>query len=159
MCRSKSVSSTNSNKIKNLIKINVNNKSVSALIDSGAHMSCISETFYQESNLSKRYPLQKQEIFFAKGVSGSLLQILVKLTIPVEIGRLTVYQTFHVFQQISPDIILGIDFLREHKAVVHFSENKLLIQNGMTEVPLFDRFDKNIGLISTAGHVVLPART
>ncbi|CAC5393528.1 unnamed protein product [Mytilus coruscus] len=146
MCRSKqnkfsaqptkfiSATGLNNTKASNLIKIWVANHFGMAMVDSGATISAISADFYY-ANLQKTVPLEKAYLL-ATGASGATLRAIGQIHVTIEIGRLSMEQTFQVFENFRHSIILGLDFLDQQKARLNFDDKTLVLQSGITEVPL-----------------------
>ena len=128
----------------NRVQVSMFNLSVQALIDSGAAVSCISEEFYQyvQSNSQKAH-LQRSTIHHVKGVSGQSLLVCGEITIPIVLNRLTIHHTFQVIRKLSRPVILGVDFLSQHKTSINWSTHTLEIQGGITEVPLLTHQNKS----------------
>ncbi|CAC5394343.1 unnamed protein product [Mytilus coruscus] len=171
MCRSKqnkfsaqptkfiSATGLNNTKATNLIKIRVANHFGMAMVDSGATISAISADYYY-ANLQKKVTLEKASLL-ATGASGASLRGIGKIVVPTEIGRLTMQQTFHIFKNFRHSIILGLDFLDNQKARLNFDDKTLVLQSGMTEVPLTngDNYDNSICFISLINDEVIPSRS
>ncbi|CAG2254580.1 unnamed protein product [Mytilus edulis] len=171
MCRSKpkhfsaqpskfiSATGLNNTKASNLIKIRVANHSGMAMVDSGATISAISADFYY-ANLHKKVTLEKASLL-ATGASGASLRGIGTIEVPIEIGRLTMQQTFHIFENFTHSIILGLDFLDNQKARLNFDDKTLVLQSGITEVPLTngDNNDNSICFISLVNDEVIPSRS
>ena len=106
MCRSKqkpisaqpskliSASEVNNSFSTNLVKIRVANHPSLAMTDSGAHISAISANFYRQ-NLRNKITLEKT-FLSVSGVSGAPLKVNGKINVSIEIGRLTLQQSFYV---------------------------------------------------------------
>ena len=89
----------------------IQNKTVSALVDSGADISVMSSKFYRKLKLDDNTLTEIKS--FATSANGSHLKIHGCACIPVEIGHLQLYQKFHISPNVSQDIILGLDFLKD----------------------------------------------
>lgn len=123
----KVVGSVSSYEHQNKVKARVAGHVVSAFVDTEADISIISEKLYKKAKLHRNYPLQNS-VNFARGVTGTHLKINGQTTIPVEIGNLELHQSFHVKDQCSQDLILGLDFLKTLNAKVDFSDGNLILQ-------------------------------
>ncbi|CAC5384529.1 unnamed protein product [Mytilus coruscus] len=171
MCRSKqkhfsaqptkfiSATGLNNTKASNLIKIRVANHPGMAMVDSGATISAISADFYY-ANLQKTVPLEKAYLL-ATGASGASLRAVGQIHVTIEIGRLSMEQTFQVFENFTHSIILGLDFLDQQKARLNFDDKTLVLQSGITEVPLTngENNDNSICFISLINDEVIPSRS
>ncbi|CAC5404427.1 unnamed protein product [Mytilus coruscus] len=149
MCRSKqnkfsaqptkfiSATGLNNTKASNLIKIRVANHFGMAMVDSGATISAISADFYY-ANLQKTVPLEKAYLL-ATGASGASLRAVGQIHVTIE-----------------------IDFLDQQKASLNFDDKTLVLQSGITEVPLYtngENNDNSICFISLINDEVIPSRS
>ncbi|CAC5366824.1 unnamed protein product [Mytilus coruscus] len=171
MCRSKqnkfsaqptkfiSATGLSNTKATNLIKIRVANHFGMAMVDSGATISAISADFYY-ANLQKTVPLEKAYLL-ATGASGASLRAVGQIHVTIEIGRLSMEQTFQVFENFTHSVILGLDFLDQQKARLNFDDKTLVLQSGITEVPLTngENNDNSICFISLINDEVIPSRS
>ena len=69
----------------NTVNVSIDAKEYPALCDSGASISCISRKTYNE--FKQQYAWVPSEISVAHGVSGTLLDIQGKVTIPIVLGN------------------------------------------------------------------------
>ncbi|CAC5374987.1 unnamed protein product [Mytilus coruscus] len=130
-----------------------------AMVDSGATISSISAYFYY-ANLQKTVPLEKAYLLVT-GASGATLRAIGQIHVTIEIGRLSMEQTFQVFENFRHSIILGLYFLDNQKARLNFDDKTLVLQSGITEVPLTngDNNDNSICFISLINDEVIPSRS
>ena len=120
----------------NKVQLCIQNVSILALIDSGASISCMSTAFYDSLPPQSRSLLQKSKVLSIQGVSGRCLQVIGQITVSVVANRLNLSHTFQVIKDLPKTVILGVDFLSDHKASINWTNNTLQIQNGLTEIPL-----------------------
>lgn len=93
---------------KNLASIRVGTSLVSALLDTGASISCISEELVFQS-----FPnIKIQHSSLKSGVCGEVHKVLGQVDITIDINGLAVCHTFHVFRRLHWEIILGVDFFK-----------------------------------------------
>ena len=114
----------------------IQNVSILALIDSGASISCMSAEFYHSLPAQSRSLIQKSKVLSIQGVSGQCLQVIGQITVSVVANRLKLSHTFQVIKDLPKTVILGVDFLSDHKASINWTNNTLQIQNGLTEIPI-----------------------
>ncbi|CAC5363969.1 unnamed protein product [Mytilus coruscus] len=154
-----SATGLNNTKASNLIKIRVANHFGMAMVDSGATISAISADFYY-ANLQKTVPLEKAYLRQLAQVE-QLLRAIGQIHVTIEIGRLSMEQTFQVFENFRHSIILGLDFLDQQKARLNFDDKTLVLQSGITEVPLTngENNDNSICFISLINDEVIPSRS
>ncbi|VDI37472.1 Hypothetical predicted protein [Mytilus galloprovincialis] len=119
----------------------------------------ISADFYY-ANLHKKVTLKKASLL-ATGASGASLRGIGTIEVPIEIGRLTMQQTFHIFEKFSHSIILGLDFLDNQKTRLNFDDKTLVLQSDITEVLLTngDNYDNSICFNSLVNDEVIPSRS
>ncbi|CAC5419072.1 unnamed protein product [Mytilus coruscus] len=105
-------------------------------------------------------PLEKAYLL-ATGESGASLRAVGQIHVTIEIGRLSMEQTFQVFENFTLSIILGLDFLDQQKARLNFDDKTLVLQSGITEVPLTngENNDNSICFISLINDEVIPSRS
>lgn len=72
--KQKVVASVSNYKYQNKVNARVAGHVVSALVDTGADISIISEKMYKKAKLHRNYPLQIS-VTFARGVTGTHLKI------------------------------------------------------------------------------------
>ena len=142
----------------NTFNISIDNKEYPALCDSGASISCISRKTYNE--FRQQYALVPGEINVVCGVSGTLLDIQGKVTLPMVLGNVELIHTFYVLSRMSTStlIIIGLDFFQAHRALSDWANHVLKIQDGMTEIAFNEPIDKQC-LLRTVSKVNIPPRT
>ncbi|CAC5355711.1 unnamed protein product [Mytilus coruscus] len=95
------------------------------------------------------------------GASGASLRAVGQIHVTIEIGCLSMEQTFQVFENFTHSVILGLDFLDQQKARLNFDDKTLVLQSGITEVPLTngENNDNSICFISLINDEVIPSRS
>ena len=141
-----------------MVKVKLNKLIISALVDTGASISCISQSVFQKSGLTNNFVQSASVIQQVTGVSGTVIPISGKVTIPITINNLTLVHTFYVLPCMNYNIILGLDFLTKQSAHLNFETNSQQLQNGMTEIPIISRRNKT-HLVSTISYVTIPSKT
>ena len=142
----------------NTVNISIDTREYPALCDSGASISCISRKTYNE--FKQQYVLVPSEIIMVHGVSGTLLDIQEKVTIPIVLGNVELIHTFYVLSCMSTSmpIIIELDFFQAHHASLDLANHILKIQDGMTEIAFNEPIDKQC-LLRTVSKVNIPPRT
>ena len=116
-----------------MIKLNCNNVNCTALIDSGAGTSCMSQKVMHRLNawLEPITPGKPMRVCAADGrpllVKGSTL-------VDIELGGNIVTCSFLVLKDLPQGIILGTDFLRANNALVDFENQVVKFQNSDVQV-------------------------
>ena len=111
----------------NNLKVTMGNVNARALVDTGATVSCISTTLLDKID-PHFIEYLKSEIPFVCGVGGKQHEVTHKVKIQFSIENKPFSQTFYALQ--NPfELILGMDFISEHKAKMDF-ENSHIILDG-----------------------------
>ncbi|XP_033116961.1 UBA domain-containing protein Mud1-like, partial [Anneissia japonica] len=131
------------------IQLYVEGHKVSALIDTGANISLLSNQFRKSNKFLKSRGLQK--VFTrAKAVDGSPLDIIGCVQVNLRIGDVTLNHNFHVTSSMERPMILGWDFLRSNGAVIDLQTGVIKIADTVTSF----RTDRQVALHTC--NVVLP---
>ena len=124
------------------------------LVDSGASCSILSgRTFERLKKTSNRLQL-KQSKRHTRLLSADASPMLVSADVDVDlkIGGLSLPFTFCVIDKLDFDIILGMDFLRESRAVIDIRSNSLIIFDSVTSVPMThtseDKIVQNVSTVT-----------
>lgn len=112
------------------------------------YMKCFSED---------RFPLNASDVPLISGVAGHVTKVVGKVSLPMSVGELNFSHPFYILESMNHEVILGVDFLQEHKATVSFDSNHLVFQDSTT-VPLVSKTVKPI-YVRTVCNVFLPAKT
>ena len=115
--------------VANSIIVDINNKRINSLVDTGAAISVINGKLFESLNNSKKLKIEQSHLKNAQGAGGTLLELLGISWIPLKVGKTEICHAFYVSYDIKYDLILGVDFLNTNKAVVSFEENVLYIRN------------------------------
>ena len=62
-----------------------------------------------------------------RGVTGTHLNVIGQVTIPIEIDNVELHQSLHVTENCSLDLILGVDFLKAQHSQIDFNEGNLIL--------------------------------
>ncbi|WAR19937.1 hypothetical protein MAR_001775 [Mya arenaria] len=120
---------------KNTIPVRVLNQKVNALIDTGASVSCASKDFVKRTGLSLNH-IEPCSVRQVVGVSGSRVEVLGKIDIPVVISGVCFSYTVLVLDHFQHHLILGIDFLYDNKCFLDLGHGKLYVQEGLISASL-----------------------
>jgi len=124
----------------NLISMHVAHCRTTALVDTGAVKSVISESFY--NRLMRQHRNQVKVIEAVNGsndletANGSVLHVSVVIEADVNIGGVVQCNQFVVARNLIHHVIIGMDILRSTKAVVDIKNNLLILFDGLTAVPM-----------------------
>ena len=105
----------------NMIPITINSTSKWSLVDTGAQVSCLQYSTYTQLGLSKSSPKVNSAYSKVRGVGGSLINVLGKAMIKINIEDFEIEQEFLLLDSMHHDIILGKDFLEDNRVLLDFS--------------------------------------
>ncbi|CAC5375619.1 unnamed protein product [Mytilus coruscus] len=125
------------------INVRIGSSVIHTLVDTGAAVSVINTKTYQSLQVDKLYPVDKSDLLGVRGVNDNFIRVLGKVTLPVEIGKLTLFHDFYILDDVNMPLILGRDFMHDQKAEISFPKQVLSLQNGMTEVSLSQGQDRD----------------
>ncbi|CAC5369164.1 unnamed protein product [Mytilus coruscus] len=125
------------------INVRISSSVIHTLVDTGAAVSVINTNTYKALQVDKPYPIDKSDLLGVRGVNDNFIRVLGKVTLPVEIGKLTLFHDFYILDDVNMPLILGRDFMHDQKAEISFPKQVLSLQNGMTEVSLSQGQDRD----------------
>lgn len=136
--------------------INVGNKRIRALLDTGASITIVSQEFLGKT-CYKDSPLLSAKHPKVKGVTGNYLKVLGMLDIEIFIDGMVFVHSVHVIQDLHYSFILGLDFLRTNHANIDYATNTLNIdtKTNMHVCPII----ADTGLARAIGNVIIPKRS
>ncbi len=102
---------------KNLLKLSVCNIQTSALLDSGATISCVSLAFMQKLRPRVMPPYDTPEYPFMFGVREEKYPVIGSTVLKLFINDHVVCQPFHILNDPPTSIILGMDFLEDQTLI------------------------------------------
>ena len=151
----------------NFVQINLGKHTSKALLDTGASISCISEHVYRQS--LKNIEIMPSSLAHIVGVCGEIHRVLGQVTIPFRLDGIALEHTFQLFEKLHQPVILGMDFLRQHKAKIDLEQCTVSFQSsnssdfgsGKTEEPSICHISLGpepktcIGLVRTVSSVVI----
>lgn len=143
---------TKSHVIKNYAEITVNGAAVLALVDTGATISCVSESFLTKGGIKA---IPKYDPTMVVGFNGSKTAVLGSTEIEIEIGQVPVKQKFYVVEHLHNPCILGMDFLKTHNGKIDIENSTVTFLNGRVKLPL--QPDPKVALFRTSQSVTIPA--
>ena len=109
----------------NIIPIMINNQTVIALVDSGAQISCMSNKTFRQAGLEQTAVKLQNDIPFVKGVDGTTVNIVDKISITIRVGGLDLNQNFYILERMNHSVTLGTDFLRSHEVKIDFGKMEM----------------------------------
>ncbi len=122
-----SLTNTITHPANNFVDLSVCNIQTEAMVDTGASISVVNQSLIDmiQQTLTINPPIST----FCRGVGGTLHKFTGTVTLPLNFGTTKVYHTFHILPNCQ-HMILGIDFLHQHKTQLVFCENSLITIQG-----------------------------
>ena len=137
--------------VKNTVDVSINQKRTNALVDTGASITVISAVFLNKTSYANAI-LLKPEYHFVNGVGGSL-NVLGKLDLPITFKGATFNFPVHVVEKLPHSLIIGLDFMKEHKVTINLANNTMSFQNDAANVFMLK---SNSGIARIAKSTFLP---
>ncbi|CAC5362970.1 unnamed protein product [Mytilus coruscus] len=125
------------------INVRIGSSVIHTLVDTDATVSVINTKTYKSLLVDKSYPVDNSDLLGVRGVNDNFITVLGKVTLPVEIEKLTLFHDFYILDDVNMPLILGRDFMHDQKAQISFPKQILSLQNGMTEVSLSQDQDRD----------------
>lgn len=119
---------------------------MSMLIDSGSQITCINAKFYQENFGSKDWPKLPVKNCHIYGALGRKIQrVTEQIHIPVQVNECNTHIIALIIPKLVRCCIVGIDTLREWKAIINFSESNIqcIIENKPVVLPFRETFNSH----------------
>ena len=107
-----------------VFKINIANREVFTLFNTGASKSVMSGDTFRKLNLDSK-DLDTKNLPTVVGANGTSLGAISKINCEIEIGKKKFKQTFLVCENLTRSRILGVDFAKQHAARVHWTKQFL----------------------------------
>ena len=104
-----------------MFKINIANREVFTLFNTGASRSVMSGETFRKLNLGSKN-LDTKNLPTVVGANGTSLGAIGKINCEIVIGKKNFRQTFLVCENLTRSLILGVDFAKQHAAGVHWTK-------------------------------------
>ena len=120
----------------NCIQVTVGQLKTLCLVDTGAQISCISEKFLNQITRSEVRRLEPTDLPQIRLADGKVVPLAKKVQLQFglqqKVGRKKKEKQFlaklYVVPELTCDILLGIDFLQAHQAVIDFSQRTMALK-------------------------------
>ncbi len=120
----------------NLLDVQIRNRTVQALIDSGASVRVISLAFLNTLRPKLVTPFGKAKHSLIYGVGGHSHHVVGSVTLNLNIDSHVVSQTFHILHDPPTAVILGMDFLQAQHANLDVANQRLTLSGNRHEINL-----------------------
>ena len=109
-----------------MFKINIANREVFTLFNTGASRSVMSGETFRKLNLDSKN-LDTKNLPTVVGANGTSLGAIGKINCEIVIGKKNFRQTFLVCENLTRSLILGVDFTKQHAAGVHWTKHNSFV--------------------------------
>ena len=109
-----------------MFKINIANREVFTLFDTGASRSIMSGETFRKLNLDSKN-LDTKNLPTVVGANGTSLGAIGKINCEIVIGKKNFRQTFLVCENLTRSLILEVDFAKQHAAGVHWTKHNSFV--------------------------------
>jgi len=141
----------------NLIKIETQNTTVLALIDTGASRSCVSQRWLSHLGSGIRpSPLGPTESNTMYAADGREVKIDSKVSLDIKIKGLCIQYEFLVVRSLTQNIIFGMDFLNATQAQINCATNTVTFYDDLLAVPFLTNIRTARNVVRVSKHCVLP---
>ena len=140
----------------NIIRAKMNGRYVNLLIDTGSNRSAISWQMAKNLNLES-LPLKKGDIKRLYACNGIPINVKGQVHVNIDMQGRRFGQMFTVLDELTAGILLGCDFLQEHKAIIDMSMGCINFKQQNITVPLI-RKAEYVGIAKVLNAIEIPAR-
>ena len=109
-----------------MFKINIANREVFPLFNTGASRSVMSGETFRKLNLDSKN-LDTKNLPTVVGANRTSLGVTGKINCEIVIGKKNFRQTFLVCENLTRSLILGVDFAKQHAAGIHWTKHNSFV--------------------------------
>ena len=125
-----------------MVEVSFNNTTTLGLVDSGASISVLGETFVQQLQIGHR--VQPSNLSSIVGVGGSKHNVRGRVNLTFHIEGVPFQQEFHILSHTNQDVLLGIDFLNSNSAVIDLQGKVLSFPDKQLTVNVLSRGETTV---------------
>ena len=118
-----------------MIPLCFNNAQTNGLLDTGADISAVSQSFFNKLKVNTR-DLKPPSISFIKGAGGAVHKITAEAVLDMQIDNLKIKHRFFIVPDLHQTCILGHDFLTEYKVQISYENNTVKINDRQTQAEI-----------------------
>jgi hypothetical protein len=131
---------------RNTVMVVIKGYNTPALVDSGATISCISQTLLKRVGYNN-IKYTQSHVEYIVGVNGTQSIVLGTINIPLMMEPKIIVQTFHVISKLQYNLLLGLDFLEHNKAQIDMAVGTLTL-NYDIKLPLLNMKQASVRTVS-----------
>ena len=118
------------------------------MLDTGCGTSVVSERLIRKLGL-KILPVDEGQATSLIAANGNVLPVIGKQLLTLKIGGMSIPYEFLIVSKLTQDLILGIDFLTDTKAVIYCSDNTVCFFYDMISVNMLHKCKQIAAILST----------
>ena len=141
-----------------MFKINIANREVFTLFNTGASRSVMSGETFRKLNLDSKH-LDTKNLPTVVGANGTSQGAIGKINCEIVIGKKNFRQTFLVCENLTRSLILGVDFAKQHAAGVHWTKHNSFVLTIEGETVAETKELHNKAAVSLKKRTKLPPRS
>ena len=143
------------NLTKNTVRVTVNENVTMALVDSGAAVSCLGDSFFQKIFPNGKHLLNPCQIQKVVGIGNTQHTVLGVVELDVNFGGLTASYPFYVIQNLHHSLILGHDCMVSNNVTLNWAIRQMFIQGNLKICHL----TTNTGFARSVKSTLIPANS
>ena len=113
----------------NLINVRIYGKNVNALVDTGSSVTVVTSKLLKEIPELRRVQIVKSSHDYITVASGGRLPVRGLINIPAIINNRSVLMPAHLVDNLNKPLIIGVDFMKMHRAIIDMAKNKLRLRS------------------------------
>ena len=149
---------------RNTITVNIHNRNLQVLVDSGASVSCLSKITFDKFCKTNQLKPKISKLSNVVGVGGERHSVFGEVDCPVNIDGLIVHQKFVIVENLHHEVILGLNFMVQNHVKIDFHNRLLSVGEDAVTVSLlcdsrfgYARPSKRVTVASNS-EVIVPVR-
>jgi len=139
------------------IILSMNRMRVRMLCDTGAVCNCMSRAFYEKYMTSTTSLIPHKGHRNIVTANDSTLTTVGKVRATFKVGGCLLSADFYVFDKLTQDVILGMNFFERSGALLNYKHKRLMLYDGMVSVTLVTAIDPTLAVCTTR-RTRIPAR-
>ena len=129
-------------KSKNTVQVSIKGFKTFGLIESGADISICGRNLLEEANISLNKMEKPEQFFNFTGIGGNIHSIIGQIKLSISFNRFSLEQLIYVTDNSNIPLVLGNDFLSNHRCCIDSANNELHVHDGLMSVALTENESK-----------------
>ena len=111
---------------RNTIKVQILDKTYTALVDSGSAISAISQEVLRDVQAKQHITVEESKHRKVKLADGTVTEIQSKVRLPLVINNTDFITDYQIIENLTFPVILGLDFLTDFAHSINFENQQLI---------------------------------